>query len=114
MDVENRKNQIVASELRLAREEGLELDPAVCAGGRARRHDRNEEDRFPDRALDLVLPQRTLRNRRRVLPQPEIAAELQTQLTVDAQPQSRQCAGRMLIVLARVAEEADELGKFRQ
>ncbi len=113
-DIENWENQILPAERSLALEEGIELEFTMDAADGARRHNRNEEDRFGNRSLYFIRPQRAVRDCRRVLPQAESAAELQAQFAVDAGPQPRQRPLRMLVIASRVAEEADEFGKVSQ
>src|SRR5262245_52473805 len=112
-DVENGKDQVVALERRLARQERVELVPALRAADRRRRDDRDEEHRLADAGLDLRFPQRAGRDRFLVLPEAEIhrrAPELPAQLALDALAQRRQRSVGIQIVLARIAEEANELG----
>src|ERR1700730_12244623 len=98
----------------LALEKGIKFVLAMGTANCARRHDWNEKGGFGDRPLDFICPQRAVRNCRRVLPQPDIAPQLQTQFVVDARPQPRQGSARMLVVTARIAEKADKLWKFGQ
>src|SRR6266446_320411 len=89
-DIEDGKDEVVAPKLRFAIKKGFELHPAIRAIDRARRYDRNEEGRFCYCLVDLVFPQRAVRNGLRVLPKPELAPELQTQFIADAFSQRRQ------------------------
>src|SRR5258707_13724579 len=78
-DVKNRKDEIVAPERRLAREERFEFELAMVAADRGRRDNGNEKDRLGDCRGYLIFPQRAVGDGRSVLPQPKIglcAAEL--------------------------------------
>src|SRR5262249_17544828 len=116
-NVEDRKYQVVATERRLASEEGFELELAVCAVDGPRGHDGNEKDRLVDRALDLRFPHLSGSDRRLILPQTEArlgAAKLRAQLALDAVPQRGQHSLEGPVILARIAEEPDKLRKIRQ
>jgi len=114
-DVEDRKDEVVPAEGALAREERVELEFAVPAVDRARGDDRNEETRAVDRRGDLGLPHLSGRDRALVLPKAEIllcAAELSAQLLVDRLAQRGERTPEIVVVIARIAEEAGNLGKL--
>src|SRR5262249_4139971 len=116
-DIEDREDEVGAAQRSLARQERFELELAMPAVDRARRDDRDEEYRLLDRGLDLRFPQPARRDRLVVLPQPEIlagAAELRAQFVLDGFPQRRQPAPVGLVIVPRIAEEADELRKIRK
>src|SRR5271166_3670983 len=115
-DPENREDEIAAPERVLAGDERGEFEFAIVAADRPRRHDRDEEHRLLDRFRDLRFPILARRDGLLVLPQAEVspgAPELRAELTLDGVPQRRERASERLVVLARVAEEADEFGKLR-
>jgi hypothetical protein len=113
-DIEHGKDEIAAAELCFAPEKRSEFKPAMLTVDRARRHDRDEENRPGYRAPDLVLPERALGDRGRVLPEAEISSELQPQFAENPRAQPRQGTLRMLVVAARVAEKTHKFRKIGQ
>ena len=95
-------------------EERFELHPAIRAVNCAWRYNRDEKYRFRNRLFDLAFPQCAERNGLRVLPKPQIASELEAQFAADAPSQQRQRFVGMLVVAARIAEEADEFREVHQ
>jgi hypothetical protein len=70
-----------------------------------------------DRRFDLRLPQLSWSDRYLILPKPESplgATELRAQLSLNGISQRRQHLPGGLVILARIAEKADEFGKVRQ
>jgi hypothetical protein len=91
----------------------LEFKFAVIAPDSSGRNDRNEKYRLSNSRLDSVFPQLAVRDCRFVLPKPEISlrpAQLAAQFRLNALSEPRQLPTRVLVVLARVAEKAYEIG----
>ncbi len=69
---------------------------------------------FGDGGLYFLLPKAAFGYRSSVLPQPQFAAELQSQLTVDTRTRTRKRTFGVLVVPARIAEKAYEFRKIGQ
>src|SRR5262245_58776629 len=78
------------------------------------RHDRNEEHRFSDRALDFAFPQTAARDGRCILPEPEVAAQKEQQFALDAPAQRGERPFRELVILPRIAEKSDQFRQFAE
>ena len=68
IDVQNRKYEVVATELRFTSEEKFKLEAAVAACDNRRRNNRDEECRLRNGVLDFAFPQRAGWDRFLVLP----------------------------------------------
>jgi hypothetical protein len=80
-DVEDRKDQVLATKFHLALEEQFKLGLAMAAVEGSRRDDRKEKDRLINCRFNLFFPQCAMGNRHRILPQSELsprATELPT------------------------------------
>src|SRR6202035_1789436 len=118
LDVQDWKDEVIAAERLLARQERLELALAMGTGNRARCDDGNEERRFADRFSDFSLPHLSRCDCLYILPTAKIlqfaAREQRCEVPSYGGPDRGQLAPEIFIVLARVAEEAHELRKFGQ
>jgi hypothetical protein len=110
----DRKDEIGAAKRALPRQERFELELAMKARDGARRDDRDEERGLFDRAFDLRFPQFAGIDRVLVLPQVKIPVrEQRAEFALDLDPQREERTAEILVVPARVAEEADKFRKLR-